>query len=114
KKSAGATHTAHHFIGDKEDTITVADLPNPTKVSRHRHQASGRRTTDCFGDESSYSISPFTKDYLFQFVCYAGSILLIRLTIAAAAIGVTGRYEFDLIRQIRTVAGTPGIVTADG
>src|SRR5437899_1392141 len=52
EQCTGAAHSAHHFIGNPENAVTIADLANPPEISGSWGQTAGGCTNDRFSDES--------------------------------------------------------------
>src|SRR5699024_6178945 len=74
---ASAPETRHYFIGDVQDSVFIAELANPRKITRWWHKDSVG-AHDSLDDNGCNSVSVLYDDWIFQvlksarrFLCWA-------------------------------------------
>ena len=90
KKRARATHAAHNFVKDQQDTVPVAQSAGPLKVIPDWRDGPKRRADDRFRDKSHDGARTNCRDLCLKFFDQTVHILCIRFVISLTAIGVTG------------------------
>ena len=110
---AGTAHPAHDLVEDQQDSVTIAEVANPSEVAGHRRHRAERRAGDGFGDERDDVVSAETRDLAVELVSKPHAVLLGRLAVAHAAIRVAGRNVRDVDQQRREWRAPPRI-SADG
>ena len=100
-QAAGAAHAAHHFVGDEQDAVTVADVANAAEIPGHRRQRARGGAAHRLRAEGDDAVRTQPGDGLFELTRQPLAVGSRRLAFGAIAVLVARRDVRDIDQQRR-------------
>ena len=108
KEGAGPAASAHHFVEDQQDAMTVADLPHVLEIGARRRDRAGSRADDGLSDEGDDRLGAEPLDFLFERLGGSSAIGLGTLARLGETIFETGIGQRDVDEQRLVGRSPPG------
>jgi len=111
-QAAGAPHAAHHFVGDVEDAVAVAQRAHALQVAAGRRDGAGGRADDGLGHERDHLVRADALEGRVQLGQQPVGVVVLGFGRDAVAILVARRDVAHVDQQRRELAAAP-LVAAD-
>ena len=107
KKRARTPHSAHDFVQDQQDTMSVANISYSTEITRRSRHTSSGSANNRFSNESNNILRTQPFELRIQLISKTGNILNICLPIKFILIRIRRRNMAHILQKQRLIRHLP-------